>query len=278
VNPLEDTIVALRPVSPWLPWDLPNSHRPIDPTEPLGAQLYGSPGQQARFFDTAGNPVTVTNTLVNFGWEYVFHCHILAHEEMDMMHALLLAMPPKAPAGLTGTRLAGDAGIQLSWQDRSAAETGFVVQRADDVAFTAGLASFPVGADSTTYTDGTAAANGTYYYRVTAVNTVGDTTTYAAPAVGFPTKTVTSGPSNVWSTVTAPPVLQVPGGVGVPTDPNGDGLYEDVNGNGRPDFADVVLYFNQMAWIAANEPLAAFDFNGNGRIDFADVTWLFNLL
>ena len=44
------------------------------------------------------------------------------------------------------------------------------------------------------------------------------------------------------------------------------------------DFADVVLYFNQMTWIAANEPVSAFDYNGNGRIDFADVVWLFNNL
>jgi PKD repeat protein len=40
----------------------------------------------------------------------------------------------------------------------------------------------------------------------------------------------------------------------------------------------VVLYFNQMTWIAANEPLSAFDYNGNGRIDFAGVVWLFNHL
>jgi len=37
-----------------------------------------------------------------------------------------------------------------------------------------------------------------------------------------------------------------------------------------------VLYFNQMTWIAANEPIAAFDLNGNGRIDFADIVALFN--
>ena len=72
--------------------------------------------------------------------------------------------------------------------------------------------------------------------------------------------------------------LPVIGGTGVPTDTDGDGLYDDVNGNDRPDFADVVLYFNQMTWIAANEPVAAFDYNGNGRIDFADVVWLFNHL
>ena len=70
----------------------------------------------------------------------------------------------------------------------------------------------------------------------------------------------------------------VPGGVSNPQNLDGDDWYEDVNGNGRKDFADVVLYFNQMTWIAANEPLAAFDYNGNDRIDFADVVWLFNHL
>ena len=39
---------------------------------------------------------------------------------------------------------------------------------------------------------------------------------------------------------------------------------------GRADFADVILFFNQMTWIVADEPVAAYDYNGNGRIDFAD--------
>jgi len=34
---------------------------------------------------TNGNPITVTNVVANFGWEYVWHCHILSHEEVDMM-------------------------------------------------------------------------------------------------------------------------------------------------------------------------------------------------
>ena len=79
-------------------------------------------------------------------------------------------------------------------------------------------------------------------------------------------------------TVLAPPVLAVPPSALLPTDTDGDEQYDDVNGNGRTDFADVVLYFNQMTWIAENEPVAAFDYNGNGRIDFADVVWLFNHL
>ncbi len=73
-------------------------------------------------------------------------------------------------------------------------------------------------------------------------------------------------------------LLPVPGGSGRPGDLDGDGIVEDVNGNGRADFADVVLLFNRMDWIAANEPIAAFDRNGNGRIDFADVVRLFGAL
>ncbi|MEN6517948.1 MAG: S8 family serine peptidase [Methanospirillum sp.] len=69
--------------------------------------------------------------------------------------------------------------------------------------------------------------------------------------------------------------VPLPGG-GAPRDLDGDGVYDDVNGNGRADFADVVLYFNQMTWIAENEPVSAFDFSVNGRIDFADVVALFN--
>jgi alkaline phosphatase len=75
-----------------------------------------------------------------------------------------------------------------------------------------------------------------------------------------------------------PGVVAVPGGTGLPRDLDDDGLCEDVNGNGRADFADVVLFFNQMTWIAANEPVAAFDCNGNGRIDFADVVRLYETL
>ena len=69
----------------------------------------------------------------------------------------------------------------------------------------------------------------------------------------------------------------VPGAMDIPRDLDGNARYEDVNGNGRKDFADVVLFFNQMTWIAANEPLWWFD-NSNSRIDFADVVWLFNNL
>ncbi len=37
-----------------------------------------------------------------------------------------------------------------------------------------------------------------------------------------------------------------PAGVGLPTDTNRDGVFDDINGNGRGDFADVALYFGQL--------------------------------
>jgi len=93
-------------------------------------------------------------------------------------------------------------------------------------------------------------------------------------------------PSTEWQTLTVrfadtptptptPGVLPVPPSSAPPRDLDGDGLYEDVNGNGRVDFADVTLLYGAMAWCAGNEPLGAFDFNYNGRLDFADVVLLY---
>jgi PKD repeat protein len=75
-------------------------------------------------------------------------------------------------------------------------------------------------------------------------------------------------------TAPAPGAVTVHGGAGVPRDLDGDGRCEDVSGNGRADFADVVLFFSRITWIAANEPVSLFDHNRNGTIDFADVVWL----
>ena len=74
------------------------------------------------------------------------------------------------------------------------------------------------------------------------------------------------------------PVVSLPGHVNPPTDPDGDGIYEDMNGNGVKDFDDIVVFFNNMEWIGANEPVLYFDFNGNGRIDFDDIVKLFEEL
>jgi PKD repeat protein len=73
-------------------------------------------------------------------------------------------------------------------------------------------------------------------------------------------------------------LLPLPGLTRAPTDPDGDGLYEDLDGDGNARFSDVVLFFRNMEWIAEHEPVRCFDLNGNGRIDFNDVVKLFQEL
>ncbi|AKB27733.1 Chitin binding protein [Methanosarcina siciliae T4/M] len=63
-----------------------------------------------------------------------------------------------------------------------------------------------------------------------------------------------------------------------PKDLNGDGLYEDLTGNGEFSFVDIVAYFHNMDWIEENMPVEYFDFNGNGRIDFDDVVDMFAMI
>ncbi len=205
VNPLSDTIIAFRPVQPSVPFEVPNSVRLIDPTMPEGATLSGGP---FGLFDPAGNAVTVTNHYVNYGWEYVYHCHLLSHEEMDMMRAVILAVAPRPPTTLTATRLGGSQGIALGWVDASKTETAFVIRRALDANFTTGVTTFTVGANVATYTDATAVPTTQYFYRVAARNVVGDTAT-----PGFPTRTADSAWSNTASPATGPAVPTAPTGV-----------------------------------------------------------------
>jgi len=75
-----------------------------------------------------------------------------------------------------------------------------------------------------------------------------------------------------------PSPVTFPGKTDPPTDPDGDGIYEDMNGNGYTDFNDVVLFFKQMEWVQAHEPIALFDFNSNGYMDFNDIVRLFKEL
>jgi len=193
INPLEVTYLAMRPIIPTpaqLPFEVPNSIRLIDPTMPEGAVLIPPP--PAGWFDPAGNPIAqILNHYVNFGWEYVWHCHILAHEEMDMMHSLSFAVPPVAPSNLVAALLASPVRVRLTWTDNSLNETGFTIQRATDSGFTTGLTTFTVGANVATFTDTSVVANTTYYYRVAANNLVGDTAT-----AGFPVMNADSAVSN----------------------------------------------------------------------------------
>ena len=207
VNPLQDTIVAMRPVAPTQPFQVPNSVRPIDVTMPLGTILSSVTNP---VFDPTGEPVILVNRMVNFGWEYVLHCHLLGHEEMDMMHSVAFVVTPDAPLGLQAT-LVGNGNNQrvaLAWTDNSTTETDFTIQRAPGATgpwtniTTIASATGPENGITVTYNDMAIAKKTTYYYRVIAKNVVGDTTIYAAPSIGFPTISANSAPSDVSLSVT----------------------------------------------------------------------------
>ena len=169
MNPLEDVIVALKAVTPTLPFPLPDSIRPLAPHLPLGSTM-GFMGVDP----LTGNPMAVSNVVANFGWEYMWHCHLLGHEENDMMRAIVVKVPPPAPSNLVASALTGTPRVSLTWQDKSLNENGFTIQRASNAAFTQGLVTFTVGQNVTNYTDTSVAALTFYYYRVMATSVNGN--------------------------------------------------------------------------------------------------------
>ena len=89
MNPLEDIIVALKAKVPTFPFTVPDSIRPATTlTKPVGSTF-------ASLDPITGAPITVSNVMTNFGHEYTWHCHILGHEENDMMRPLVLRFPHK---------------------------------------------------------------------------------------------------------------------------------------------------------------------------------------
>ncbi len=182
MNPLEDILVALQPVTPSLPFPLPDSIRAMDVTVLTGAV---SPGMSGIDPNT-GNPIAsggTTNALVNFGWEYVWHCHILGHEENDMMRPIIHQVAPLKPGNLVAGATTNT--VQWTWTDNSAHEDSFTLQRSTTLAFLPtdpGFGSFTVdGTNSTgfstlgyaqtvTFTDATVVPGTQYYYRVQATD------------------------------------------------------------------------------------------------------------
>jgi hypothetical protein len=96
------------------------------------------------------------------------------------------ARPPSAPTGLAATAVS-PLRIDLSWTDTSSDETGFRIERRPLGGSWSTIAT--LGANTTSYPDTGVTPDSTYYYRVVATNTYGD-----------------SDPSNTAS-ATTPPVI-----------------------------------------------------------------------
>jgi len=221
------------------------------------------------FWMNAGERVEVTTHLPrNPSTSYnIYNFYIFAAEPGDTDFGNTSILRLDAPASVTlnspgnGEQLHPGHYYRIMWQYTG--EPGSAVR----LELLKGAASSTI-IPSTTIGHG---GNGYYYWSIPTDQAYG--TDYAIRITSAEGQTDTS---DGFFTIGTVPVISLPGQTGAPTDPDGDGIYEDLNANGRLDFADVVLYFNQMAWIAANEPVSAFDLNGNGRIDFADIVTLFN--
>ncbi len=170
MNPLEDAIVAMRPLLAQLPFKVPNSVRPLDPTSPLGTTT-----QFTGVDPATGNPITVTNEMYDFGWEHVWHCHLLGHEENDMMRPIVFQAAPAAPTNLAGKQSGSPVAVSLTWTNNATypAATEVTIQRATNAAFTQNLVVFTTGPTATSYTDTTVSTGTTYYYRVRAEDSAG---------------------------------------------------------------------------------------------------------
>ena len=211
VSPLEDTIVAFRPIMPKQPFGLPESVRPLNPAMPLG----DTSGFNST--DPLGNPMDtpITNDIVNFGCEYVWHCHILGHEEMDMMRPMkanvTLTMPDAPVLSITGN---SGAAVILTWTDGTPvtadpltwgspkAEIGYRIERAS-FSPTGQLGAFAqIGtalANVISFRDINTNAATAYQYRVVAYNAAGDSP--LSNVVAIAAQTAPAAPSNF--TVTA---------------------------------------------------------------------------
>ena len=105
MNPLEDAIVALRPIAPTLPFKIGDSWRPLDPTMPVGAPL-------TLTNPTNGNAETIPNALTDLPSPAV--CAPVAPCPGFPLPELLSATPTikstaatRAPAAKRRRRIAG---------------------------------------------------------------------------------------------------------------------------------------------------------------------------
>jgi len=126
MNPLEDVYVAARAVRPVVPFGLPTSNRLLDPSQAVGStiaftnidpttgQLPTSQRQLVNGVPTDVPTSAYSNQLTEFDNEYVWHCHILGHEENDFMRPMIFhptVLRPDAPTNVAVT------GNTVSWVD-----------------------------------------------------------------------------------------------------------------------------------------------------------------
>ena len=152
----------------------------MDPTTPAGSTAnYLQPAPVPGL----PNPAGLSNKMTDYGWEYVWHCHLLGHEENDMMRPLVLNVPPPAAPVISYTVAAGvtpgSVQVVLTWPAGAYnTATSFTIQRSTSNTFPTGATTLTWTLNGlppqTTYTDASVTPSSRYYYRVQASNPGGN--------------------------------------------------------------------------------------------------------
>jgi fibronectin type 3 domain-containing protein len=103
---------------------------------------------------------------------------------------------PAAPVGLTG--IANGDQIDLAWTGIGGNEQGFRIERSADSKLFTLMAT--AGATSTSYSDTNLAGSTTYYYRVRAFNTAGDSASSNVASATTPSGSLPAPPTNLMAT------------------------------------------------------------------------------
>jgi FtsP/CotA-like multicopper oxidase with cupredoxin domain len=200
MNPLEDVYVVATAKHPVVPFGLPTSARLLDPSEAVGAtngltnidpMTGGAPTSQTVLVNGVVTSIPTTqysNQMTSFDNEYVWHCHILGHEEFDFMRPMIFhpnVVVPDAPAAVTVS------GNTVSWKDT----TPYGGQDAQGIPTAGTNAAYPVPISSPKNEIG---------FKIYVGATINAAGYVNLDAAGKPTTgTVTLAPANVVS-VTAP--------------------------------------------------------------------------
>jgi hypothetical protein len=156
-------------------FSVPNSARLLNPAVPTNS-LVGFSNLDPLTGNAFAPPVS--NVWTSFGWEYVWHCHILGHEDNDMMRPVIMNVVDTLPAGptnLTAVYQASPLQVNLAWHDASLNEVGFDLQRRITGSGTAGWISIAkVRANATSFADVTVVYNQSYDYRIRSYNAAGN--------------------------------------------------------------------------------------------------------
>jgi hypothetical protein len=152
--------------------------------------------------ESAWNPATINPKLLVSGTNVLaVEIHQSDATSSDISFDLSLSgagvtTAPAAPANLSAVAVSA-TNIVLAWTDNATNETGFKIERSAD-----GTSFGQIGATAaniTSYSDSTVSGSATYYYRVRATNSVGDSA-YSNIALSAPL-TPPAGPTNLTATV-----------------------------------------------------------------------------